>query len=423
MAVFRKASCSRKGCTYWRVKLNSPDHGQTCPKCGSKVRQDPSYTIQWDQAGSKKTETLVTGNRREAERILRERESIAAATPSNVIAFPAQAPNVQPQPAVAVVEEHFSPPFSEVADAFAKNREGEIDAYARELISIRHLKGYFGDTPMQKITEEMINDYKKARKNQTVIHGKAETRKDGTPFIRKKNPRRVKKATIGRELSVLKLIFGYAIRKRFVSYPTPDQHPMKEVKISMSREVNHPVTREQLQTLFDKCHYNLAHLFEFIYETACRPGEAMSLRWVDIQQSEPTALLMNTKTSEAEDSTEELHLSQRALEIINLQPRICEFVFANPETRDRWKNINKAFRNAAIAAGLVFRDGPLRPHDLRHARLREAALAGINTPTLLAMSRHADARSLLRYTKKSDSKTVQGAFKVIKKKQEGDSAA
>ena len=414
MAVFRKTSCSRKGCTYWRVKLDSPEHGRLCPKCGATVRRDSSYTIQWNEGGSKRTETLTTRNKREAVRVLREKEAASASTP---------APSPVPVTLTVATPAVKSPPFYVVADAYSANRVGAIKSYEREQISVRHLKKHFGKTPIGEIQEEDINNYRNTRVKQTVIHDMPQTRKDGTPFVRNKKPRLVKKSTVGRELAVLKLIFGYAIRKGFVSYPTPDQHPMKGVTIDMSREVNHPVNREQLQGLFDNCHYNLAHLYEFIYETACRPGEAMMLQWADLQKAEPVALLMNTKTSDAEDSTEELHLSPRAMEIINLQPRMCEYVFANPETRDRWKNINKAFRNAAIAAGLVFRDGPLRPHDLRHARLREAALAGINTPTLLSLSRHADARSLLRYTKKADSRSTQRAFTVMDKRGKDGSAA
>lgn len=420
MAIFKKTSCSRKGCTYWRVKLDSPEHGRRCPKCGAKVNQDTSYTIQWAESGSKRTETLATRNKREAVKTLREREATAASLCTSLPPSPAPAPR---HLTVVATTKRTSPPFDEVADAYSANRFGTIKSYEREQISVRHLKKHFGKTPIGDIQEEDINNYKNTRVKQTVIHDMPQTRKDGTPFVRTKKPRLVKKATVGRELAVLKLIFSYAIRKGFVSYPTPDQHPMKGVVIDMSREVNHPVTRKQLQKMFDNSHYNLSDLFEFIYETACRPGEAMTLRWVDLQKAEPVALLMNTKTSDAEDSTEELHLSPRAMEIINLQPRMCEYVFANPETRDRWKNINKAFRNAAIAAGLVFRDGPLRPHDLRHARLREAALAGINTPTLLSLSRHADARSLLRYTKKGDSRSTQHAFTVIDRRKKDGSAA
>lgn len=418
MTAFRKVSCNRRGCTYWRVKLDSPEHGRRCPKCGATVNRDTSYTIQWIEGGSKRTETLATRNKREAEKVLREREAAAASSCNSRPSSSAPAPRLL---TVVASTMGTSPPFDEVADAYSANRIGAIKSYEREQVSIRHLKKHFGNKPIGDIQEEDINNYRNTRTRQTVIHDMPQTRKDGTPFVRNKNPRFVKKSTVGRELSVLKLIFAYALRKEYVSY-SAETHPMKGVKIDVSRKINHPVTDEKLHTLFKRCHYNLAHLFEFIYETGCRPIEAMTLRWVDILPGQPMALLMDTKTSDAEGSTEELHLSPRALEIISFQPQICEYVFANPKTRDRWKNINKAFRNAAIAANLVYADGPLRPHDLRHAFLRKAALAGVNTPTLLAMSRHSDTRSLLRYTKKADGKAVQQAFVTIEGRKKDGSA-
>lgn len=413
MAVFRKALCSRKGCTYWRVKLDSPEHGQNCPKCGSKVRQASNYTIQWYEGGQKVTETLETGNRRDADRILREKES-GAADANKATTTPATTAAIVPQQASAnnVSTPELSPPFETVAEEFFKIRNVTVRAKKRERIIVNHLNRFFGELPIATINKVKVAEYIATRLQQTVIHGMVQVCRDGTPFRRKVEPRLVQKSTVGRELSLLSLLFDYAEAEEYVRYASEKKHPLYKIKKEKSREVKHPVTLQQLNSLYQALGVWLAYLYEFIFEVGCRPGEAMALRWVDLLLEKKIAQI-KTKNRDAEEEIQTLHLSARAIGIIKQQPRISEFVFANPDTKTRWVSIGKRFRKTAIALGLVYPDGPLRPHDLRHARLREGALANLNNMILMTISRHRDPRSLKRYTGEATPEAVQSGFALI----------
>jgi integrase len=129
-------------------------------------------------------------------------------------------------------------------------------------------------------------------------------------------------------------------------------------------------------------------------------SEAEKLRWTDLSIEVRTAVLHGPKTAKRPDGIQFLHLSQEALDIILAQPRESQYVFFNPETGSRWWNLNKGFSAAAIRVGLVWDDGPLRIHDLRHYFITTSLHAGIPDAVVENMARIDDVRTLRRYTKK-----------------------
>lgn len=423
MAIFHKAICSTPGCNSWKTaplltkkaQAGSPRTAGTCQKCGGNFVVSGKYTIQWyGKGGGKNTRTFNSADEALAVHAKidsdKRLEKLAPQLHLHLVLPTATPVGQRAEEANDATEKEGSTPFDVIANEFHKLHSTEIKDTVRERIAVDHLIRFFGDTPIGKILQKDLMGYRTHREDQTVIEGKVELTPKGKPFKRKKKPRNVCAATVGRELSVMRQIIKFACKNRYIFYRRPEDHPFHEYSLPVSRKVDHIITHAEFEELLNHLPPSLHPLIKFLRESACRVSEAMQLTWKRVEKLMRRAKLKDTKTSKAQGDVETLFLSPMAWAIINAQPKVCKYVFFNPETKTRWKNIGATFRRAAIKAELVWDDGPLRPHDLRHNLLTEIADTDVSSSTLMAISRHKDSRSLERYLHRDKGNAADQAF-------------
>lgn len=169
--------------------------------------------------------------------------------------------------------------------------------------------------------------------------------------------RRIKgSAAANRDLSLLRSMFNWAVRKKLVK-----ETPFKigtEVAIKLKRE---PARRRRLQAgegdrLLAACRPHLRALVEAALETGCRKGELLSLQWWQVQ-SEPRAQLylpaVKTKTREDRwipiSSRLQLILDMRHLDEDGEERPESDHVFGD-ETGAALKSFKRAWERVVLKA-------------------------------------------------------------------------
>lgn len=127
-------------------------------------------------------------------------------------------------------------------------------------------------------------------------------------------------------------------------------------------------------------------LFVFSIETACRQGEALKLKWADIDMGKRIAVFRETKNGD----NRVIPLSGQVIQLLTKLPRDLKGnVFPVP-----MPTVRSAFEQARKRANL--RD--LRWHDLRHEAVSRLHELGLSTVEVAAISGHKTLACLARYT-------------------------
>lgn len=130
----------------------------------------------------------------------------------------------------------------------------------------------------------------------------------------------------------------------------------------------------------------IAPLFVFSVETACRMGEALALKWIDVDLKKRLAVFRDTKVGEQRV----IPLSHKAIETLRELPRdLNGDVF--PISRH---GVDDAFRRACKRAGVL----ELRWHDLRHEGVSRLHELGLSTVEVASISGHKTLACLARYS-------------------------
>lgn len=370
------------------------------------------FTVQWYETGGggKKTKTFEDFD--EAQAVLSKVEGDKRANKfASTINVTLKQSKMTVQAEDKVVEQY---PFDEVAERFHKLHAPSIKAPERERYALDKLIVFFGSRPIGTIRHGDLMAYLAHRVSQTIrksvyVEIEGDSEDDDVTYERKIVDSTISPSTAARELRVMRQVILHARDNGYVQYDAKAPYPFKNFKWPKDREVVHKVTQAEKKKLYSLLPPNSQPLFEFLAESGCRISEGMKLKRTCVDEHKKQALLVNVKTG-GEKEVETLYLSDEALAIIKAQPRISEYVFTNPQTLTRWKSLSSTFTRAAVKTGLVFWDGPLSPHDLRHNQLTDIAETEVSESTLMLISRHKDPKSLKRYLHRDKEKAAQGAF-------------
>jgi integrase len=145
----------------------------------------------------------------------------------------------------------------------------------------------------------------------------------------------------------------------------------------------------------------------FLALTGWRSGEAVALRWQDVDLDRHTAFLPDTKTGESVRP-----LSDLACDVLRRAPRLGELVF--PATRgDGLMAGFKKFARRIVASGNLPRD--VTPHVLRHSFASLAGDLGYSEPTIAALVGHKGQTVTSRYVHAADAVLLAAADAVARR--------
>jgi integrase len=137
-----------------------------------------------------------------------------------------------------------------------------------------------------------------------------------------------------------------------------------------------------------------ADVIRILLLTGCRKGEALSMRFADVDLTTGTWSKPAASTKQKRDHVVPLSAPVRQLlaEIRGRQPD-GEFVFPSARAAEHRVNLKGAWKAICKAAGIV----GLRPHDLRHSFASQLASGGASLPLIGALLGHTNAATTSKY--------------------------
>jgi integrase len=268
----------------------------------------------------------------------------------------------------------------------------------------RHVKPVLGGLPVAALTRRDIEQFMHA-----VAEGKTAMRaKIGKQGSRVRGGRGVAKRTV----SLFSAIMNYAVERGL----RPD-NPTRGIRTFAENRRERRLSDEEyavfgyaLRQAEAANSWRPAILaMRFLAVTGWRSGEALALRWSDIDLTRRTAVLLDSKTGRSIRP-----LSAAAREILLGVPRIDEhgLVFPGP----RSNGIMGGFRSIW---NRIMKLGPLRPdvtpHVLRHAFASLASDLGNAEPTVAALVGHKRHSPTSRYVHTADAVLLAAADAVARR--------
>ena len=189
-------------------------------------------------------------------------------------------------------------------------------------------------------------------KAQDLIKLQSELRKEG-----------LANGTINRHTAVIRRVFNLAIRWEVVEMKNPAQYA--EMLREQHREVflSGPEMRRLFQALDEEPSKSAAACIALLALTGARRGEALAMRWEDVDIDNRTWKIPISKSGR----TRHIPLSDAAVAVLARQremPGVSPYVFHGPKPTSHLAGIRKCWERVVAKAGLA---PTTRIHDLRHS--------------------------------------------------------
>jgi integrase len=197
----------------------------------------------------------------------------------------------------------------------------------------------------------------------------------------------MEKSTTNRYVALLKRMFSLAIDEDYA-----ETNPAKKVRLFSEAEnlKERILSEEEEQRLVEKCCDHMKDIVTFALDTGMRLGEILRLRWANVDMKSGMIRVEFTKSGK----TRIVPMNQTLQVMLwRLKKRGGEYVFTNPGSNDRFREIKRSFKTGCRRAGI---DG-LRFHDLRHTFASRLVRNGIDIGTVRKLLGHSTLLVTQRY--------------------------
>jgi integrase len=257
----------------------------------------------------------------------------------------------------------------EFSDRYIEHAKAHKRSWKRDVQMLGHLRGFFGNAKLREITPSRVEEYQQARM------------KDVAP------------ATVNREMAVLK--HGYFLAERWGLHQ--GTNPVRLVKFLPENNLKfHTLSEDDERVLLFASPPYLREMILFALNTGLRTSDIFNLQWVEVD-IEQQRLKKIVKKS---DRPLSLPLNDRAFAIIEARQAIKHgpYVFYNPMTGDRFKDVKGALAAAAKRA----RVGKITWHMFRHTFASRLTRDGVDIVTVKELLGHSNITTTMRYAHSND---------------------
>jgi integrase len=262
----------------------------------------------------------------------------------------------------------------------------------------RHIVPLLGRLSVASVTREDV---------ETFMHAVADGKTAGkTKTAKKHGLARVSggKGTASRTVGLLGAIFSYAVRRRM----RPDNPVHGTVRFADGKRERR-LSDDEYKSLGDALRMGekagvwpaaLAAV-RFLALTGWRSGEALGLRWTEIDLARRTATLSETKTGKSIRP-----LSRAACDLLRGLSRVGDLVFPASRGDGRMTGFPKLW---ARVTKLGVLPADVTPHVLRHSFVSLASDLGYSEPTIAALVGHKGRSITSRYVHSADAVLLAAA--------------
>jgi len=288
---------------------------------------------------------------------------------------------------VGIIERKKAPGFKAAMKAFLDWSRSEHEVHPathrRYKVSSLALLRHFGDHPIDRVTPADVERFKADRAMEsTTVRGKQKDK-------RKSTGKRIRPATLNRELACLKALFNHAIKSDLTF-----RNPVSRVDfLPESNEQTRVVTYEEQSKYLAAATPILRDVATLMLETGMRPEEVYRIKPENVNLA--SGFLFNPfgKTKAAR---RRVPLTSSAKNVLRRRLEGLETPFLFPCETDKARPVPK-INNAHDRAIKVSKVAKFRLYDLRHTWATRAAESGIDLVTLAAILGHSKIQMVLRY--------------------------
>lgn len=197
---------------------------------------------------------------------------------------------------------------------------------------------------------------------------------------------KVKNSTINREMDNIKRVFSLAFENKRIRF-----NPCSELKkLKIENPNKRFLTKDEEEKLLKVANPTMKVMIILALNTGMRVGEILNLKWEHIFFKLNYLVALNPKNGKPRKIL--LNKTLKA-ELENL-PKISEYVFSNPITKTKYKNIKKTFSRTVERAGIPH----ITFHELRHTTASRLNEKGVDILTIKEILDHADLKTTQQYT-------------------------
>jgi integrase len=261
----------------------------------------------------------------------------------------------------------------------------------------RHIKPLLGAQPVTAVTWHDV---------ERALHEIAEGKTKARIKTKSRGLARVKggKAAANRSIGLLGAIFTYAVRHGMrVDNPVHGLQRFAEAKRERRlSEKEYAALGAALRKANEENIWPAAiAVARFLAVTGWRSGEALALRWEEIDLARRTATLGDTKTGRSARP-----LSHAACEVIDGVPRCADLVFPATRGNQIMSGFKKLWKRIVSLSELPT---DVTPHVLRHSFASLAADLGYSEPVIAALVGHKGRSTTSRYLHSADAVLLAAA--------------
>jgi integrase len=288
---------------------------------------------------------------------------------------------------VGITERKKAPGFKAAMKAFLEWSEGEHKehpaTHRRYKVSSIALLSHFGDEPIDRITPEAVEAFKTARALESA------TAKGKEKGKRKSTGKKIRPATLNRELACLKALFNHALKSDFTF-----RNPVSRVDfLTESNEQTRVLTYDEQGKYLAKATPMLRDVATLMLETGMRPEEVYRITPENVSLAGSYLFIPFGKTKAAR---RRVPLTTTAKSVLARRMAGLEAPFLFPCDTDASRPVPKV-NNAHDRAVKDSKVAKFRLYDLRHTWATRAAESGIDLVTLASLLGHSKIQMVLRY--------------------------
>ena len=253
------------------------------------------------------------------------------------------------------------------------NSEKTID---RKIISYKHFLPFFKDKFVEDITNIELRGYALFRKREIESMDKNKGKRESEISFR----------SVNIDMTILLSFFNYCIDKEYI-----EKNPCAKIKKLNELKRIKTLSDKDIDKLIDGATNKLTRdLITFLIYTGCRKGEALNLKWDDVDLQNSLIAVKGTKTKY--DRYIPISNVLKELLIGIKRERECLYVFNRNGAK--LTDFKRSFHTACKNAGLK----DLRIHDLRHVFASKMVMNGTSLYITGELLGHRTTQMTKRYS-------------------------
>ena len=258
----------------------------------------------------------------------------------------------------------------------AKGNNANITIGEYKLDRSKHFLPIFGNKNITDITVQDVENYKLHRKIETMSMPKNIGKREQDISFR----------SVNMEISILHNFFNFCIENGYI-----DKNPATGIKKLNELSRLKTLSNEDIQKLINGATNKLTRdLITFLIYTGCRKGEALNLKWDDVDLQNDVIAIKGTKTK----YDRYIPISKPLKELLKAVEKNQDCLYVFNRNGDKIANFRKSFMTACRNAGLK----DLRIHDLRHVFASKMVMNGTSLYITGELLGHRTTQMTKRYS-------------------------